>query len=85
MKYYTQFLELQDKKLVESIGSDSVFILDGRNNLQTMNIDSMLRMHKLRHVHNYYVGYRIYKGTRFSDNNEIMKEWICSGESTQHL
>ena len=75
MKYYTQFLETRtsrfDKKLmeftscepycIESLGSDGIFILDGRNNLETMIRDSVTRMKKLSKLHD-YTGFKIMKG-----------------------
>ena len=80
MLYYAQFLEKNLKNdLVEALGSDGVFILDGRNTLKTMICDTMIRMHRLSNVKPGYVGYRIYKGERFSDNNQLVQQWVCSG------
>ena len=79
MKVYTQFLEVYDNKLQECGGSDGVFILDGRNNLSTQVADSMERMHQMRFVRSNIVGFRIYKGARFDNNNPILREWVRSG------
>jgi len=78
MKAYVQFLTVNNKILMEAMGSDGVFILDGRNSLRTMIIGIMKRMNKLRHVRSDFIGYRIYKSERF-DNKNLCKEWILSG------
>jgi len=78
MKAYVQFLTVNDNILMEAMGSDGVFILDARNKLQTMKIDSMLRIHRLRKVRPDFIGYRIYKSERF-DNKNLQYEWILSG------
>ena len=84
MKYYVQFLEPNKDytKMIEPCGSDSVYILDGRNSIQTMKRDAIERMDKLRHVQS-YSGYRIMKGSRF-DNSTVIYEWVRSGCLTQH-
>jgi len=78
MKAYVQFLQVNNNILMESLGSDGVFILDKRNNLETMKCDADIRMHKLRNVNPFYVGYRIYYSNRF-DNKNMQCEWIRSG------
>ena len=85
MKYFAQFLTLssgqtfKDGKIVtvekfpiDALGSDGVFILDGRNNIETMVFDSKIRMHTLKNIHN-YIGFKIMKGERFTDAKEIYK------------
>lgn len=80
MKVYAQFLTTDLKgKLIEAIGSSGVYILDGRNNILTQKNDAMVRMHQLRFLHPEYVGYRIYKGERFANDNKLLAEWIRSG------
>lgn len=80
MKVYVQFLTTDLKgRLTEAIGSDGVYILDGRNKLRTQKNDAMVRMHRLRSVHPEYIGYRIYKGERFANDNFLVAEWIRSG------
>ncbi len=67
MKYHVQFLatSIVDKNMVvEACGSDSVFILDGRNALSTMIADAYTQMHRLRNVQK-YVGFVIKEGSRF--------------------
>ena len=79
MKYHVQFLEVHNNKLCEAMGSDGVFILDGRNSLQTMTIDAIYRFHRLnKNIHSYR-GWRIKKGSRFS-NSVTIKEWVLSGD-----
>lgn len=85
MKYYVQFLQLNAKKeLSEALGSDGVFILDGRNNLLTMTCDAIMRYHHMSKIHPEYCGWEIKKGDRFS-NSVTIKKWIHSGERTAHL
>ena len=67
MKYHVQFLTtsvVNKNIVVEALGSDAVFILDGRNNLTTMIEDAKLRMKQLASVQN-YVGFVIKQGARF--------------------
>jgi len=77
MKYYTQFLVRYgpNEEIRELLGSDGVFVLDGRNNLGTMIRDSMERIEKLKNVQPSIVGFSIIKGSRFGDGTEIHK-WI---------
>lgn len=46
---------------VELLGSDGVYILDGRNTIDTMIEDSILRIEKLKRVHE-IIGFEIRKG-----------------------
>ena len=77
MKYFVQFLHVKDNELHENIGSDGVFILDGRNTLDTMKCDAQERLFRLRNVSR-IDGYRIMKGERFSDAEQVY-EWVRSG------
>lgn len=78
MKYYAQFMQVNhNRKLMETCGSDGVFILDGRNTPSTMVVDIMIRMHQLKKIKT-FDGYRIYKGSRFGQG-VMVKEWIRSG------
>jgi len=80
MTHYLQFLVVDNnKRLSDLLGSDGVFILDGRNNLNTMKADAQLRMHRLRFVQPHIIGYKIVKGTRFDDKNPTLYTWILSG------
>ena len=79
MKYYAQFKVLHNKawskeqgKLVDvipylrdKIGSDGVYVLDGRNNLCTMIVDCHDRVAKLRNLFQ-VDGFDICKGEKFS-------------------
>ena len=77
---YVQFLTTDTNgKLSEALGSDGVFILDGRNKLKVMEIDAIERLHKLRNVQPHYIGYKIYKGQRIADGNTVLCEWVRSG------
>ena len=82
MKYHLQFLQVIDEELHEILGSDGVFILDGRNNRRTMICDAQERIHKLRNVQR-IDGYRIMKGDRFS-NAVCEYEWVRSGCLQEH-
>lgn len=77
MKYFIQFLHVRDNKLYENLGSDGVFILDGRNNLQTMKCDAQARIHTLRNIAK-IDGYRIMQGNKFSNATQLY-EWVRSG------
>jgi len=64
MKYYTQYYEKNIKSVDdEALSRDGIFILDGRNNLQTMIKDSI----KLKAVRN-FTKFSICKGDRFSNS-----------------
>lgn len=66
MKYYVQY-KMRDLagKVVDAMGSDGVFILDGRNTIATMIEDAKTRMEKLELVQPYYLGFEINRGDRF--------------------
>lgn len=83
MKYYSELLRQKTqfingkietiKTEVDSIlGSDAIYILDGRNNLATMITDSRERKEQMKNFFSDCVGFRIRKGSRFSDNNPIL-------------
>jgi len=78
MKYYVQFTHVENNKMVDNLGSDGVFILDGRNTLRTMICDVMVRTDQLRKVAN-IDGYRIIKADRFTDEGTVIYEWVRSG------
>lgn len=59
-------------KPIEMGGSDSVYILDGRNNLDTMIFDAEKRMEKMRTIHTYIIGYKIIKAQSFLDTGTIL-------------
>ena len=77
MKYYTQFLVkyTPDGKIQELLGSDGVFILDGRNSLGMMCKDSIAWADKLKNVQPNIVGFKIMKGRRFTESQEVHR-WI---------
>lgn len=77
MKIYVQFLQVHNGNLCEICGTDGVFILDGRNKRLTHIEAIMKRIYKLRILK--ICGYRVYRGTRFDDGNELIKEWVRSG------
>jgi len=79
MKLYAQFLEIDlAGKLSEACGSDGVLVLDGRKSANSLTVDIEMQWHKLSKLHK-YVGYRIYRGGRFSDNNTLVKQYVISG------
>ena len=69
MKYYAQFYRrVSDTAKTEMLGSDSVFILDGRNRLPTMIKDAEKRMFQMRNIHRSIIGFTIKKGNRFESS-----------------
>ena len=67
---YTQFFEENTKGEVwTALGSDGVFILDGRNKLPTLIKDSEERWRKLSNLHPEYIGFKILRGDRLDDRN----------------
>jgi len=72
MKYYVQFYRaLDSNSKTEMLGSDSVFILDGRNSLPTMIEDAKRRIHQLKNIHDDIVAFTINKGERFSESRIV--------------
>jgi hypothetical protein len=57
---------------IEMCGSDGVYILDGRNNLDNMIIDAEKRMEKMRTIHTYIIGYKIIKAQSLLDAGTIL-------------
>ena len=78
VKYYVQFTHVRNNKIVDNLGSDGVFILDGRNKLETMKYDALLQMLRLNKVAN-IDGYRIIKAERFTDEGLLIYEFVRSG------
>lgn len=78
MKFYVQFTHIRNNKVVDNLGSNGVFILDGRNSTEGMQCDAMLRMNQLRKVAN-IDGYKIIKANRFTDKGKLIYEWVRSG------
>ena len=91
MKYYAQLLttqlckwdqekmelvDLEEPLVVESMGSDGVLILDGRNSLRTHIIDGEEYRARMKRVHPDICGFRIMKGTSFVEINEVIYESI---------
>jgi len=76
MKYHVQFLDRQTNgKIYEACGSDGVYILDGRNNLNTMILDAKARAYMLRNIHK-FVGFKIKHGDRFSSATTIYQDTL---------
>ena len=81
MKYHAQFLVqyTPDGEIQELLGSDGVFILDGRNRFGTMVKDAVKRIDFLKNVQPKIVGFKIMQGSRFGDCTEIHK-WLIRKE-----
>lgn len=63
MKYFVQFKTHNlNGEVSDALGSDGVFILDGRNNTEIMKSDAEHRMYMLRNVQPGYIGYEIRYG-----------------------
>lgn len=62
--------------LIDCMGTDSVYILDGRNSLENMMKDAESRIEKLLKS-KYIKGYKIYRGSRIQENNFCLtgKSW----------
>jgi hypothetical protein len=73
MKYYAQFYRPSDttSSKTEIIGSNGVYILDGRNKLQTMIEDARKRVSQMKGVHSDIVAFTIHRGERFSKSQLI--------------
>ena len=56
----------------EILGSDGVFILDGRNTLLNQITDCYKRIKQLKNVKPWINGFAIRKGERFSDDNVVL-------------
>ena len=80
MKYYVQFTHANDARtrMRDAVGSDGVFILDGRNNLETFKVDAQQQMHRLRKVAS-FDGYKIIKAESFLDKENLIYAWIRAG------
>lgn len=61
-----------NKKPIELCGSDGVFVLDGRNNIETMKDDAQQRMQKLNKFGKQITGYRILRANSFLDNGKVV-------------
>lgn len=59
-----------NKKPIDLIGSEGVYILDGRNSLNTLIYDSRLRLDKMRRKD--IVSFEIIKAERFTDNGKVI-------------
>lgn len=59
-------------KPIEMCGSDGVYILDGRNNIDNMIIDAEMRLQKIRMIHPGICGYEIIKAQRLSDVGTVL-------------
>lgn len=72
--FYVQFKResSDDGNLYDMLGSDGVFILDGRNNLDTMIEDSYKRINQMKNIHPNIAAFEIFKGNRIDDNNESL-------------
>jgi hypothetical protein len=76
MKIFVQFLTLNTKGEVDDLlGSDGVFILDGRNNLNTWIKDAHNRIKQLKNVQPEIVGFKIIKSTIPSFIGPVINEW----------
>jgi hypothetical protein len=74
MKYYAQFYRHSydtTSSKTEIIGSNGVYILDGRNKLLTMIEDARKRISQMKGVHSDIVAFTIHRGERFSKSQLI--------------
>lgn len=74
MKVYIQFLTTGTKgNIIEKLGSDGVFMLDGRQKLSTWVKDGHDRAYMLRHV-SHLVGFKVMVGSRFDNSYTVHEE-----------
>lgn len=83
MKYYVQFKKYNlANEISDCLGTDGVYILDGRNKLNTMIVDAFEQIYRLRRVQKGIIGFVIHKGnfrqsvpiTPFIPNDETTKQ-----------
>ncbi len=70
MKYYAQFYRHSDttSSKTEILGSNGVYILDGRNSLSTMKEDARKRISQIKGVHDDIIAFTINRGERFESS-----------------
>lgn len=77
MRYWVQFLqhplkapgfsEFDNTKLIDALGDRAVFILDGRNNQETMRADALKQAQRMEHYRK-YPAFQLCRGSRlFAD------------------
>lgn len=77
MKYFVRYQERKlNGKIDSALGSDSVFILDGRNKLETMVNDAWQNWIRKKSVTS-FCGFKIFKSPCFDESNCIYDsgEW----------
>ena len=57
---------------IEMCGSDGVFVLDGRNNIETMKDDANERVQKLNKFGKQITGYKIVRANSFLDSGKVV-------------
>ena len=73
---YVQFLTLNTRNEPDTLcGSDGVFILDGRNKMETWVKDAFKRIHQLQYVQKNIVGFKIIKG-HLREKGETQYIWL---------
>ena len=71
MKAFVQYyIKICTGELIEALGTDGVYILDGRNNIDTMRRDAEEYAYTLHNIHKYH-GYMIMRGNDFYSDNAI--------------
>lgn len=62
------------KEIIPMLGSDGVYILDGRNNLATWFADARKRANQIQKLHgNCIVGFVLHRGRSFTDSKPITR------------
>lgn len=64
MKCHAHFLQkhASNGKNIESLGTDAIFRLDGRKNIDGMRQDAINRARQFKIIHPEYIGAAIYRG-----------------------
>lgn len=73
MRYYVQFMDLSvpgpwnnhTPELIDACGDTAIYILDGRNSMETMHHDALVKASCMEHYRK-YAAYRIVKADGFN-------------------
>ena len=76
MKVYVQFLTLDTQgEVCDLLGTDGVFVLDGRFKLRTWIFDALAQIERLKNVQPDIVGYKIVMADSFRNDGNCIHKW----------
>ena len=59
-------------EIIPMLGSDGVYIMDGRHNLASMFAAARRRANEIQHLHgNCIIGFKLHRGRSFTDSQPI--------------